>query len=146
MDKGSLSLLGSSVHTYWVIRPNYERKVRFPFMLLNKSQPRPPRISQHQQGAGDLQIKRSHYLCAPPPHHDCSTRAPPHHCPTYEGSRREGTERVFVVIWGIKVFFFFLTRGGGGVLSTFLAWLFSAGIMWSAATHLSCPLVKFCHS
>lgn len=63
---------GPSVHTSRVIRPNYERKVRFPFMLLNQSRPRPPRISQHRQGAGDLQIKRSHYLLRP-----CSTAAPP---------------------------------------------------------------------
>lgn len=62
---------GPSVHTLRVIRPNYERKVRFPFMLLNQSRPRPPRISQHRQGAGDLQIKRSHYL------RPCCTAAPP---------------------------------------------------------------------
>lgn len=98
-----MSLLGPSVHTYRVIRPNYERKVRFPFMLLNESQPRPPRISQHQQGAGDLQIKHSDYLCppltAPPPITLLSITA---------HTKREGTHRTVVMIWGIKVFLFFV--------------------------------------
>lgn len=54
--------LGPSVHTCRVIRPNYEREVRFPFMLLNQSRSRSPAISQRRQGAGDLQIKRGHHL------------------------------------------------------------------------------------
>jgi len=70
--------LGPSVHTCRVIRPNYEREVRFPFMLLNKSRPRSPAISQHRQGAGDLQIKRSHlpvthtHPWTPPPCFTCA--------------------------------------------------------------------------
>lgn len=131
MDKGSLSLLGPSVHTYWVIRPNYERKVRFPFMLLNKRRASSPSISQHQQGPGDLQIKRSHYLCPPHHHHDC---CPPQHRCT------RGAERVFLMIWGIKVLWGFFWRRGG----------------WRSCPHssvgflvpISCdlPLVKFGHS
>lgn len=72
-------------------------------MLLNESQPRPPRISQHQQGAGDLQIKHSDYLCppltAPPPVTLLSIAA---------HTKREGTHRTVVMIWGIKVFLFFV--------------------------------------
>lgn len=72
-------------------------------MLLNESQPRPPRISQHQQGAGDLQIKHSDYLCppltAPPPVTLLSITA---------HTKREGTHRTVVMIWGIKVFLFFV--------------------------------------
>ena len=106
MDKGSLSLLGPSVHTYWVIRPNYERKVRFPFMLLNKSQPRPPRISQHQQRAGDLQIKHSYYLCSPVPLNGIAA-----HMRAWRGRRW----RVYSLWYGAsKFFFFFLKQKGGG--------------------------------
>lgn len=92
-----MSLLGPSVHTYGVIRPNYERKVRFPFMLLNKSWAALPSISQHQQGAGDLQIKRSCYLCPPHPHpHPLPCPHPHHHldcCPPQHRCRR-GAGRV----------------------------------------------------
>lgn len=123
MDKGSLSLLGPSVHTYGVIRPNYERKVRFPFMLLNKSWAAWPSISQHQQGAGDLQIKRSYYLCPPHHHHHHLDCCPPQHRCT------RGAERVFLMIWEHQSF---VVRGCGPVHIPLLAF-FCTRIM-------SCPL------
>lgn len=121
---------GPSVHTSWVIRPNYERKVCFPFMLLNQSRPQSPRISQHQQGAGDLQIKRSHYLCpssaATPPVPPLGIAA---HTRASEGARLwyEASKFLLLPLWDWRG-----VKEEGIVLPTFLTWLHSTGIMWSS--------------
>lgn len=92
-------------------------------MLLNKSRAASPSISQHQQGAGDLQIKRSHYLC-PPHHHHLDCCPPQHRCTWRE-------RRGYSLWYGASKCWGFFWRGGG-ILSTFLCWVFSTSIMWSA--------------
>lgn len=99
-------------------------------MLLNKSQPGPPRISQHQQGAGDLQIKHSHYLW--PPNHAPLTAAPVpliFIAATTRKGRDEESIRYDIVHQSFFVFFW--TELREGFLPAFLS--FSADIMWSAS-------------
>lgn len=103
-------------------------------MLLNQSRPRPPRISQHRQGAGDLQIKRSHYLrpAARRPRHPFLLSASLHMRGPQKGIRCDGRHQSFLLrrLWDWRR----MRRRGALFCPHSSLGSFSAGIMWSAAS------------